>query len=164
MTLKNNTSLIIDFLNEIGIHVIPQKLSGECFLPGLKVFKSNILVDYEQLKYPGDLLHEAGHIAVTEVSLRPLTGTARLSEWPDQGGEIAAMLWSYAALCYLKLPLELVFHNNGYKGESQWLINEYENKRYHGLPLLEWMGLCLSEEKAALEKKPAFPVMLRWLR
>ncbi len=145
--------------------MLPKKLSGRCFLPGLELYKNTIWIDYDRLRHPGDLLHEAGHIAVTEPSLRHLIGTPEImADWPSQGDEIAAMLWSYAALNHLKLPPEVVFHPGGYKEDSQWLINEYENGRYHGLPLLEWMGLCYSPQNALEENKPAFPNMIKWIR
>ncbi|MGK4568094.1 hypothetical protein [Flavobacterium sp. 3HN19-14] len=85
-------------------------------------------------------------------------------DWPSQGDEMAAMLWSCAAAEALELPLEFVFHPNGYKGSSEWLIDNYRNKTYTGLNLLEWFGMTLSEKRAAQENKAAFPVMQRWLR
>jgi hypothetical protein len=164
-TATNHLDIITIFLKGIQIPVVHTNLSDTCFLPGLKIFKNQILLDSKRLSYFGDLLHEAGHIAVTAPSLRVLIGTDKMqAEWPSQGDEIAAMLWSYAALKHLDLPPETVFHDGGYKKDSKWLIKEYENGRYHGLPLLEWMGLCLSAEKAVIHKKPPFPAMLKWLR
>lgn len=159
--MKSNTSNIIieqivSFLNSIGIRVIEQQLPNDTFLPGLSIEKGTILMDTQKLKYPGDLLHEAGHIAVTEEKTRPLTGTKELEDsWPTDGEEIVAILWSYAAAFHLKIDLEIVFHPNGYKGSSEWLMDSFNNKNYIGLPLLEWMGLC---------NKGEFPKMKRWLR
>ena len=80
-------------------------------------------MDSEKLKYPGDLLHEAGHIAVTEEKLRSLIGTEQMeSSWPTDGDEIAAILWSFAACQHLGLELEVVFHPDGYKNANHgWL-------------------------------------------
>ena len=50
---------------------------------------------------------------------------------------------------------EVVQGEAGYKGESQWLIEELNAKNYIGLPLLTWMDLCTAED---------FPVMKRWVR
>jgi hypothetical protein len=153
---------IICFLEEIGIQVVETKLPDNCFLPGLAIEKNAILMDSERLKYPGDLLHEAGHLAVTDEKLRPLIGTAEMDPaWPTDGDELAAILWSYAALRHLELEPEVVFHPEGYKNESAWLIEQFGNKNYIGLPLLEWMGLCTTSEKAGA--KP-FPQMIKWLR
>lgn len=70
---------IIQFLDNIGIDVIEQELEGECFLPGIEIKKETIFYDKKRLKYPGDLLHEAGHIAVTPKEERVLIGTDKMN-------------------------------------------------------------------------------------
>ncbi|MCF4101903.1 hypothetical protein L1I30_09510 [Gillisia sp. M10.2A] len=153
---KNILDTIIDFLHSININIIEKELSPETFLPGLKIEGDTIFLDKEKLKYPGDMLHEAGHIAVTEEGIRPFLGTKDSDSInPTEGDEIAAILWSYAASHYLKLDLNIVFHTNGYKNDSKWLIEQFNNQNYIGLPLLEWMSLCEKDE---------FPVMKKWLR
>jgi hypothetical protein len=148
--------IIVDFLNSINISIIEKELPDDTFLPGLSLYGNTILIDPEKLKYPGDILHEAGHIAVTEESLRPFIGTDQIgSDWPTSGEEIAAILWSYAASYHLNLDMKIVFHPNGYKNDSEWLIEQFNSKNYIGLPLLEWMSLCSIEE---------FPKMKKWLR
>lgn len=155
---------ILFFLNEIGIEVIEKEL-GDTFLPGLSLGSNCIYVDYEKLLYPGDILHEAGHLAVTPVVDRKLIGTDKMSsDWPTDGEEIGAILWSFAALKYLELPLEFVFHPDGYKNGSDWLVSNFNNEVYIGLPFLEWLGLTLGKDQAAKEGKEAFPVMIKWLR
>lgn len=166
MSLKENIEVkkVVQFLEEIKINVIEKEL-GNTFLPGLELGPNCIYIDYEKLLYPGDILHEAGHLAVTTSAERKLVGTTEIpSEWPTQGDEIAAILWSYGALHYLELPLEFVFHPNGYRDQSQWFISNFSSGTYMGLPLLEWMGLCLGKEKAEKEKKSPFPAMQKWLR
>ena len=153
---QNILDSILNFLQSINIKVVKQKLSNDTFLPGLNLYQNSILVDIEKLKYPGDLLHEAGHLAVTDTKLRPLIGTSKMdSNWPTEGDEIASILWSYAASHFLNLDMKIVFHPNGYKNESEWLIEQFKNKNYIGLPLLEWMSLCERDE---------FPKMKKWLR
>jgi hypothetical protein len=147
---------LIAFLESIGITVQEAVLPHDTFLPGISIQGQGVLIDRAQLKYPGDLLHEAGHIAVTEANKRPLIGSAELDDsWPTDGEEIAAILWSYAAAIHLNLPPEVVFHPNGYKNDSAFLIEQFSRGTYIGLPLLEWMGLCSKEE---------FPEMKQWLR
>jgi len=147
---------IINFLKSIQIEVIETPVSDDTFLPGLRIKGQTIFYDPEKLKYPGDLLHEAGHIAVTEEKLRPLIGTLSSEEQkPNEGEEIAAILWSFAACRHLNLDLSIVFHPGGYKNESQWLIEQFNSQNYIGLPLLEWMSLCDKED---------FPKMKKWLR
>lgn len=166
MDLKENEEVkkVIFFLKEIGIDIIEKEL-GETFLPGLELGPNCIYIDYSKLLYPGDILHEAGHLAVTLPAERKLVGTVEISkDWPTQGDEIAALLWSYAALHHLQLPAEFVFHPNGYKGSSEWFISNFTSGNYMGLPLLEWMGLCLGKEKAEKEQKKPFPAMQKWIR
>lgn len=156
---------IIHFLEEIGIPVVETELPDDCFLPGLALEKNTILMDPERMRFPGDLLHEAGHLAVTAVEERKLIGTSEMDPaWPTEGDEIAAILWSYAALQHLNIKPEVVFHPNGYKNQSEWLITTFNAENYIGLPLLEWMGLCNSPGKAKLEGTEAFPKMIKWLR
>jgi hypothetical protein len=153
------------FLNEIGIVIVEKELDETTFLPGLTLGSNCIYIDFEKLLYPGDILHEAGHLAVTTASERELVGTAEMTnDWPTQGDEIGAILWSYAAVSHLELPLEFVFHPNGYKNNSDWFISNFNNGNYIGLPFLEWAGLTLSENRAFAENKKAFPVMQKWLR
>ena len=147
---------IVNFLNSINIMVVAEKLPEDTFLPGLRLKGNTILMDLDKLKYPGDLLHEAGHIATSDGKVRQFIGTDKMkSNWPTDGDEIAAILWSYAACHHLNLALEIVFHPNGYKKESEWLMEQFNSKNYIGLPLLEWMSLCTKEE---------FPIMNKWLR
>jgi hypothetical protein len=166
MDLKENDEVkkVILFLKEIGIDIVEKEL-GKTFLPGLDLGPDCIYIDYNKLLYPGDILHEAGHLAVTVADERKLVGTAEISkDWPTQGDEIAALLWSYAALHHLQLPPDFVFHPNGYKGHSEWFISNFTSGNYMGLPLLEWMGLCLGNEKAEKEQKMPFPAMQKWIR
>lgn len=164
---KNSLEIerILTFLEAIALKAIEKKLDTTTFLPGLTLGPNCLYVDFDKLKYPGDLLHEAGHLAVADSETRKSIGTNKLpQEWPTQGEEIAAILWSYAALTHLNLDPSFVFHPDGYKGNSEWFITNFTNKNYIGLPFLEWAGLCLCEEKAKKENKEAFPKMLKWLR
>ena len=75
---------------------------------------------------------------------------------PEKEGEEPAVLaWTYAACCHLQLPAATVFHPDGYKDQSEWLVEQYEASNYLGLPLLTWMGLTTTLD---------FPYMHRWLR
>ncbi|PXY43537.1 hypothetical protein [Flavobacterium hydrophilum] len=167
MTIQNQSSeleKVLTFLNEIGIDVVEKELETS-FLPGLDLGPNCLYIDFEKLLYPGDILHEAGHLAVTTSVERKIAGTDKMAaDWPSQGEEMGAILWSFAAAKYLELPIEFVFHPNGYKNESEWLISNFTNENYIGLPFLEWTGLALGKVNAEKESKEAFPKMLKWLR
>lgn len=156
---------MLTFLKEIGIEIIEKKLDDTTFLPGLSLGPNCIYIDFEKLKYPGDILHEAGHLAVTTSLERSQIGTENMSkDWPTQGEEIAAMLWSFAACHHLEFPLDFVFHAGGYKNSSNWMIDNFSSGTYVGLPFLEWAEMALGSEKALQQNQPAFPKMLKWMR
>jgi len=157
--------VMCDFIENLGISVIHKRLTHETFLPGLDLGPNCIYLDPEKLLYPGDLLHEAGHLAVTTAAQRMAVGSDALElPWPTDGEEIAAVLWSYAAAHHLGIPLDVVFHPNGYKNDGNWLIDSFGQGQFVGLPLLQWMGLCFDESNAALHQTQPFPVMQKWLR
>lgn len=164
MTQTEEIDLIFNFFAQIGIEAEYGKIHQPTFLPGILIQAGRLIVDLEQLKYPGDLLHEAGHIAMVQPSKRPLMHDNIAIDTPGETYELGAILWSYAALKHLKLPPEFVFHTEGYKGEAQWLIEQFESGTYIGLPLLQWMGLALDAKNAAEAKLNPFPYMLKWLR
>lgn len=156
---------IILFLKRIGIPIILKELENTTFLPGIDLTSKGLIIDFTKLLYPGDLLHEAGHYAVCSKESRDKIGTPlQASDWPCQGEEIGAMLWSFAAADYLKIPLEIVFHEKGYKGNANWLIDSYKEGNYIGLPFLEWCGLSLSPESAFSNNQLPFPHMIQWIR
>ncbi|MDQ2772908.1 MAG: hypothetical protein M3Y54_20685 [Bacteroidota bacterium] len=147
------------FLADIGLETAEAPLPDDTFVPGIFITHGRLVIDPAKLLYPGDLLHEAGHLAVTPPAERAQISGNIMDGKPGQvgtdGEEIVAMLWSYAASEAIGLPPEVVFHPHGYKGSSTWIIDNFRQGIYPGLPLLVWMGLTTTE---------AFPRMTRWLR
>lgn len=164
---ENQITMIVEFLNHIGISTSFQPLPTDTFLPGVKIHNGTLIIDKETLLYPGDLLHEAGHIALMMPEER-MVCSGNIGEGKTaseaMGEEIGAMLWSYAALHHLNLNPDVVFHTHGYKGSSSMFIENFTSGNYIGLPLLEWMGLCNGQENALKQNTPTFPTMLKWLR
>jgi hypothetical protein len=158
--------IILDFLNNIGIKCQKVALSDEStFLGGIKIDNGTLLYDIEKLKHVGDLLHEAGHIALELPSKRnQLNDNVDEGKLPTESLELGVILWSYAALKRLKLPPEVVFHSEGYKNESDFLIQNFENSNYIGLPLLQWMGLTALPNAIKNNEIEPFPNMIKWLR
>lgn len=153
-------TVIIEWLQDIGLSVRLASLADDTFLPGVTLEAGGLVVDQERLLYPGDLLHEAGHLATMVPAQRALTGSNAGS---DIGDEIAAQTWSYAAAVHLGFPPELVFHAAGYKGAAEMLIQTYRDGSA-GVPLLQWMGLTLDRTRAAARAVAPYPHMIRWLR
>jgi hypothetical protein len=151
---------IIVFLREIGLTVRLVAISTQTFLPGVSMEPGGLLVDPDGLKYPGDLLHEAGHLAVMMPEER---ASASENVGSDMGTEIGAQCWSYAAAVHLGMSPEVVFHPNGYKGAAATLIHNY-GSGVVGVPLLQWMGLTVDAQRAAQTGEQPYPHMQRWLR
>ncbi len=158
---------ITSFLHQIGIPTRKEQLNEPTFLPGIFIDKGALVIDEEKLLYPGDLLHEAGHIAVmTKESRYSVQGNVGESTDANSAGgeEMAAIAWSYAALTYLNLPPEVVFHPNGYKGASNWFMEQFSLGKKLGVPVLQWMGLCYMEVQAENPQIKPFPHVIKWLR
>jgi len=159
------TAKIADFLNQIGIEVIPAPIDETTFLPGIEVNQGRLLVDESRLKYPGDLLHEAGHLALAPAAMRgELSGEVNLPEENMDVIEVQAIAWSYAALVYLKLEPEVVFHEEGYKGKSEALLLNFRSGFYLGATGLEAAGMTAMGQAAEDLGVPPYPHMLKWLR
>jgi hypothetical protein len=155
------TKIMADFLNEIGITVIPGKFKEETFLPGILIDNGKLIIDEEKLLYPGDLLHDAGHLAVKQTSERK---TTHINCGSDPAEEMMALAWSYAALVHLKIQPEIVFHEHGYKGQSQQLIEGFQQEHCIGLPMLQWVGMTADVKNAPALGVDPFPHMIKWLR
>jgi hypothetical protein len=153
------TQQLATFVRGIGIDVKAAVLQEPTFVPGLDIQYGAILVDQPRLTYPGDILHEAGHIAVAAPQSRK---EPRLS--PDGGDEMAALAWSYAAARHLKLDPSVVFHSGGYKGGSPALIENFAAGNYLGVPLLQFYGMTVESRSAAARGAKPYPHMLCWLR
>lgn len=159
--------VIKDFLNEIGIPYMEETITVDTFLPGILIRNGAIIVDTEKLLYPGDILHEAGHIAAMEPGVRNASGGnvgVLVDKNTAMGEEMIAIAWSYAASVKLGLPPELIFHPDGYRGASDWYIEQFTSGNCPTLPLLQWAGFCYDEKNAAKHNVPPYPHMIRWLR
>lgn len=159
--------VISSFINSIGIRMLYATLEQDTFLPGIFIDRGVLVVDKKKLLYPGDLLHEAGHIAVMKEEDRyQIQGNVGIAKKENEaaGEELMAIAWSYAALVHLKLSPEIVFHPQGYKGASEWYIDLFCNGTYIGLPMLQWIGMCYDQANAQIHKTKPYPYMQKWLR
>lgn len=150
-----STARIIAFLAEIGIPVSIARLAEDGFLPGIAVRDGGLVIGPDRPFHPGDLLHEAGHIAVTD----PARRTSLCEVVDDPAEEMAALAWSYAASVAIGLEAEMVFHADGYRGGGAQLAESFREGRGVGVPMLEWYGMAARAGEGA-----PFPAMRRWLR
>lgn len=173
------------FLTHIGVSVHKGRLAPDSFLPGVAVRAGGLVVDPDLLGSPGDILHEAGHVAVTPSRLRPhLNGdidacAAALIEDPDMGvsedeakiirhTETAAIAWSYAAALASGIAPESVFWGEGYGGKQggapQAVMFQVAQGFFPGIQALSHEGFCTAPPPFGDMSDPTpFPHMKRWL-
>jgi hypothetical protein len=161
------TERITRFIAEVGIPVSAAELTSGTFLPGIEVRDGGLLVDAGRLRYPGDLLHEAGHLAVLDPAIRRVFGSEHGPAGIDMRQlEVQAVAWSYAAALHLELDPAIVFHADGYRGHSEGLLRSFAFGVFYGVSDLAEAGMTLTRVQAEAvgpEAQP-YPHMLRWLR
>lgn len=152
---------IVPFLESIGIPVLVEPVPGDSLLPGATVRGDTLVFDPETLPYPGDLLHEAGHIAVSDPATR--STQSEVSSNPSE--EMAAMAWSYAAAVQIGIDPAHVFHTDGYQGGGEGYLRSYtKGGNGIGVPMLQYYGMSAEPHQAAALGLEPFPAMARWLR
>ena len=151
---------ITDFLTSIGLQVREQDLPDATFLPGIAVREGVLVVDEARLLYPGDLLHEAGHLALMASAERATANGEVVHEDP-QAWEAGVVAWSYAAAMHLGIDFSVVLHDAGYQGKSKALLRTYGLGVYPGVGTLAALGLT---RVGVNVEGPQYPKMVRWLR
>ncbi|MBP6386031.1 MAG: hypothetical protein KA313_03590 [Pseudarcicella sp.] len=150
----NTLQKITDFLDEISMPYNFTNIQEQTFLEGLKIEKGALLIDLEKLKNIGDILHEAGHIAVLSPSERATMQGSLENQQYAEASEMMAIAWSYAACLHIGIDSRVVFHPEGYKGDSENIVQNFSEGRYFGVPMLQWLGLTNEH----------YPQMTRWIR
>lgn len=156
---------ILAFLQTVGIRVREAELGDDAFLPGVRVAGGGLLFDRARLRWPGDLLHEAGHLAVLP-SARRGTMSDDLAGHDDvpHAGETEATAWAYAAIVAIGLDPAVLFHEGGYHGKSASLVTTYSMGVYPGAHGLVQAGMTASGTAAVQRGETTYPGMQRWLR
>jgi hypothetical protein len=154
---------ILEFLQQIGIAVRAENMAGESFLPGVKIAGGTLVYDADKILAASDLLHEAGHIAVTPTADRAALNDAIAPEQQmNFAGEVEAIAWSFAAACYLEIPLSVLFHSDGYRGQSPGLALSFSMGVYPGVHGLTMIGLAAKRDQS--DEQNRYPKLIRWLR
>jgi hypothetical protein len=173
---------VIDFLNEIGLPCsVSPGVKG--FLPGVRIELGTLLVDPNA--FPGDVLHEAGHLATMpgrfrrqasdniDTVLRLMLDTVDFSN-PDVGearaaiqcGDPEATAWAWAAGEHIGLvPGQIIAlsHYGGTGGEIREMLRA---RAYVGIHGLSSAAFCVTRP-GAMEKirgLPAYPKLAMWLQ
>lgn len=147
------------FVRSIGIEVRACTIEWNTRFPGLDIRAGAVLVDENQLIHPGNILHEAGHLAVHDPE-------RRLNEEfsPAKGEELGALAWSYAATVHLGLGADVVFYPGSFTGWATALIENFSEGRYLGVPMLQRYGMAVEPRLAPERGVDPYPNMLRWIR
>ena len=136
--------------------------SNGFFLPGVLIEHGELRYQASKLMAPSDLLHEAGHIAVTPYTYRhQLDGALTPEQAFACGGEVEAIAWSFAAAAAIGMPLSELFHPAGYRGQASGLAMNFALGVYPGVHGLIGAGLAAN---VPIGKPDSYPKLLRWLR
>lgn len=160
-THVDHLDAIVAAIEAIGLPVRWGKVTQEGLLPGIRIENGGLTIDTETLLFAGDVLHEAGHLAV----LTPEERATVAGTLPKEGGaEMAALAWSYAMAIEFDLPLDVVFHD-AFKAGGSWLRETFAAGHPLGQPLLQfWEMTRTSEDIPGFEHLPRYPKMALWLR
>lgn len=150
---------LVTFVRSIGLEVHACTIDWKTQFPGLDIRAGAVLVDESRLIHPGNILHEAGHIAVHDPASR---SHPKFS--PTQGEELSALAWSYAATVHLGLSAEVVFYPGSYTGWATALVENFAEGRYIGVPLLHRYGMAVEPRLAQEGGVAPYPHIIRWLR
>lgn len=150
---------LVTFVRSIGIEAQACIIDWKTQFPGLDIRTGAVLVDESRLIHPGNILHEAGHIAVHDPARR---SHPKFS--PTPGEELGALAWSYAAAVHLGLSAEVVFYPGSFTGWATALIENFGEGRYLGVPLLLRYGMTVEPRLAVARGVKPYPHMIRWVR
>jgi hypothetical protein len=163
MLTSSSFEKAISFIETIGIPVHFRSFGEDSFLPGTAIENGALIIDMQKLKYPGDILHEAAHIAVVPADERMTLNADRIAERPDrEAEEMMAIAWSYAACVHLDIDASFVFHEHGYQAGGSNILENFRQGRFFGVPMLQWVGL--TKEKKKEPDDIVYPQMSQWLR
>jgi len=154
-------SQIAKFLRDIGITIRSGTVEDKTILPGILVEHGGLVIDEARLKYPGDILHEAGHLAVVPPDRR---NDMHRDVGRDAAEEMMAIAWSYAAALYIGIDPGIVFHEGGYRGGGASLLDNFQSGHYFAVPMLQWVGMAYEQKKSLEAGVAPYPHMHRWLR
>jgi hypothetical protein len=154
------TDRIVAFLRGIGLTVRAGEVVGATILPGILVEHGELKFDPGKLRFPCDLLHEAGHLAVVPPERR---AAMHHDVGSDPAEEMMAIAWSYAAARHLGIDPALLFHGE-YAGGGPAILTAFTECGGFGVSMLQWVGMTYDARRARAEGETPYPHMRRWLR
>lgn len=154
MNREESINVLAGHVRSLGVETVFDAVpEGTSFLPGITIRAGVLVIDRERLPWPGDIFHEAAHIATAPPSRRPALD-GKLTVTPAE--EMAALAWSYAAAVQSGIDPQIVFHEGGYRSGGAHLVAQYASglpPGGPGVPMLQWWGMTNS-----------YPGMTHWIR
>lgn len=178
----------LDFVRSIGLRVEESSAPelASTFVPGVRIVDGGLVID-TSIVYPGDILHEAGHIATMPAKFRPkANGTlgavfremgqyleanpSKLGAWPEdpvcrailQCGEAEAAAWQYAAAQHIDMPAKWLFPKGSFNGNSKDTLLRLQANSYFGINGLQAAGWTRVREMGDT-RFPLYPKLAFWL-
>ncbi len=173
---------VFAFLEGLGL-VVQQDAKVDGFLAGVEIADGVLRVESAADDIAGELLHEAGHLAIIPGQFRSiasgdLSGVSEtMGQWIDanisevgpddptvrailQCGECEAVAWSYAAAAAVGIDTRIPFFR-GFEGDGLALHDQVASGYYFGVHGLAAAGMTdLPRPHSAIP----FPTMRRWLQ
>lgn len=175
------------FLNAIGLPTtLVDTLEQEGFLPGVWIHHGTL--HFTTKAQVGDLLHDAGHLAVIPSSFRSmmhgnlynslrqiLSSTSALDpEDPTaiavmQADDLSATAWGWACGIHLGIDPKLVIPAESYGNSGDEIRGMLTHNRYLGIHGLQRSGFCSARapftdgSSTTSETRPIFPKLAFWL-
>jgi len=140
---------VIAFVRSIGIEV-EEGATPNSTVPGVDIIGGHVCIDTAILRNVGDVLHEAGHIA-----LMPSDKRSQLDGWigSNPADEMSTIAWSWAAGVHLGLAPEDILHDGALGGKGDNLRENFVAGSFVGVPMLQYWRMTSD-----------YPRMLRWTR
>lgn len=173
---------ILAFLDDIGLWAEIGSVPEDAFLPGLLIRDGGLVIDPEACLCAGDVLHEAGHLAILPSRLRPSVGgnveacleRLRATHPADPtdpawacvgiGGDTPAIAWSFAAALAVGLPTPAIFIQEGYQAQAGANPMALHDQLVMGVfpGILHLARAGLTDSPLAAPGPMTFPRMRRW--
>lgn len=170
------------FLDDLGF-VVRLDAEADGFLAGVEIADGELRVASYADDIAGELLHEAGHLAVMPTQFRGLASgdltevVETMGRWiethaaevgPDdlvirailQCGECEAVAWSYAAAVAIGIDTRIPFFR-GFEGDGLALHDQVASGYYFGVHGLAAAGMT---DLPRPRSTTPFPDMKRWLQ
>lgn len=170
----------ISFLQSIGLPTMVGTVPESSFLPNIFIRHGTIQVTSGVLI--GDLLHEAGHLAVVPSRFRPLMHGALYRSFdqifeqlanlepthPDviamlHAEDTAATAWSWACGVHLGVAHDDIITTEAFDGDGAGIRSMLSRHQYIGIHALQGSGFCAAHGLCN-PKLPVFPRLAFWAK